>query len=181
VARCLIFALGLTLLVAACADDEPSFDPAIITQAVQAELDPIGVETATCEELDVDSEVIAELPEFGGVVDCVGMLNDDPVDVLVTVGPAIEGQITVAAEVLTDLFDVAAAERAAADRLDVDLGGSPVVSCAERLVVAAAGRRVECRVTAEGGTAGPVDRVLTIVLVDGDGNWEIELFNSPQG
>ena len=34
---------------------------------------------------------------------------------------------------------------------------------------------VECRVTAEGGTAGPVDQPLDIVILDTDGAWEIDL------
>ncbi|MEM9467538.1 MAG: hypothetical protein AAGA90_19340 [Actinomycetota bacterium] len=178
-ARRLILALRFVLLVvvaAACSEDEPVFDPSIVIEAVQAEVDPVGIEAVACEALATDDPSIADLPEFGGEVDCVGTLHGDPVDLLVTIGPALDGRIAVAAEIRTDLFDVAAAEVGAAGRLDADLGGAPEVVCAERLVVTAPGRRIECRVTADGGTAGPVDRVLTIVIVDDEGNWEIELF-----
>ena len=164
------------LSAAGCADDEPVFDPSIITGAVQAEVDAVGIESVGCDALDTDDESLAELPEFGGSLDCVGVLNGDPVDLLVTVGPALDGQIAVAVDVLTPLFDVAAAEIAAAGRLDADLGGSPDVICGERVVVTSPGRRIECRVTADGGTAGPVDRALAIVIVDADGNWELDLF-----
>lgn len=164
---------ALALVVSGCAEDEPVFDPGIIPAAVQVEVEPIGIEEVTCDEA---ASQAADLPETGGRFECVGTLNGDPVILDVTMTPAFDGDIGVAAEVVTPLFDVASAEVATASRLDADLGGSPEVDCAERLVVIDPGRRIECRVTADGGTAGPVDRALAIVILDADGNFEIELF-----
>ena len=168
-----MLAAALATLAAGCADDEPVFDPGIIPAAVQVEVDPIGIEMVTCDEPEAQEPA---LPETGGRFECTATLNGDPVVLDVTMTPAFDGDIGVAAEIVTPLFDVAAAEIAAAGRLDADLGGSPEVACAERLVVTSPGRRIDCRVTAEGGTAGPVDRAVTIVILDDDGSWEIELF-----
>ncbi len=170
--------VGLALLGAACADEDPAFDPRIISAAVQAEVDPIGVEVVECgEPPPVDAEQADGRPwwELGGELGCLGILNGDDVELVVTIAPPTDGDIAVAAEVATPLFDVAAAESTAAARLDADLGGAPEVDCAERLVVIEPGRRIDCRVTAEGGTAGPVDRPLAIVILDADANWEIDL------
>ena len=176
-ARRLIVSVALVVLAASCAGDEaPEWDPSIIPAAVQVEVDPIGIENVVCDE---GAEQDPTLPETGGRFECIGTLNGDDVVLEITMTPAFDGEIGVAAEVgaQTPLFDVAAAEVQAALRLEADLGGSPEVVCAERLVVLDPSRRIECRVTAEGGTAGPVDRSLTIVILDDDGNFEIDLFN----
>ena len=90
---------------------------------------------------------------------------------------AVDGAIAVAADVLTPLFDVAAVE------VGRRRPASTPISAAHPRSTAPSGwsssRRaveIECRVTAEGGTAGPVDPALTIVILDADANWEIDLF-----
>ena len=75
----------------------------------------------------------------------------------------------------TPILDVSTIEADAAARLDADLGGSPVVSCAEPRVVISPGREISCRVTADGGTAGPVDRPVVVTILDAEGNWELDL------
>lgn len=170
--RTVALASTVALAAVACADEEPAFDPAIIPAAVQVEVDPIGITAVGC---DGAGPVSPTLPETGGRFECTGTLNGDPVVLAVTVAPEIDGNIAVAADVLTPLFDVAAAETAAAARLDAELGGAPEIDCPERLVVIEPGRRIDCRVTAEGGTAGPVDQALAIVILDTDADWEIDL------
>ena len=175
-ARCLTLIIALAAIGASCADEVPEWDPSIIPAAVQVEVDPIGIENVVCDE---GAEQDPTLPETGGRFECIGTLNGDDVVLEITMTPAFDGEIGVAAEVgaQTPLFDVAAAEVQAALRLEADLGGSPEVACTERLVVLDPNRRIDCRVTADGGTAGPVDRSLTIVILDDDGNFEIDLFN----
>ncbi|MEM9202533.1 MAG: hypothetical protein AAGC53_12765 [Actinomycetota bacterium] len=163
----------VALVGVACADEEPVFEPNIITAALEVEVAAVGIESVACPGL-ADGESVT-LPADGGTLTCSGLLNGDPVELGVTVSPALEGEIQVAADIITDLFDVAAAETAAAARLDAELGGAPVVTCAEDSVVVQPGRRIDCRVTAEGGTAGPVDQPLIIVILDADANWEIDL------
>lgn len=179
-ARCLRWAglVAVGFALTSCAAEAPAFDPSIIPEAVQAEVVSTGIVVGECgEPPPADQEQAGARPwwELGGELICSGTLNGDPVELLVTTAPPVDGAIPVAAEVATPLFDVAAAESAAAARLNADLGGSPEVDCLERLVAIAPGRRVECRVTAEGGTAGPVDQPLDIVILDTDGAWEIDL------
>lgn len=167
-ARGLIVAVVIAVVAAACAEEEPAFDPADVLSEVQAATADVGVVDVECDGLD------ALVPVVGGVVACRGTLSGDPVELTATVGAAIEGEIAVSTEVDTPLFDVAIAEAAAAGRLGDELGGAPEVDCDERVVVIAPGRRIACRVTAEGGTAGPVDRPLAIVLTDAEANWELD-------
>ena len=166
-------AAGLVVLLAGCADEDPAFDPTIIPDAVRAEVEPIGIVAVACEGSAPESPGI---PTFGGRFECAGELNGDPVVLDVEAVPAVDGTIEVVTDVRTPLFDVAVAESAGAARLAAELGGEPEIDCAERLVVVAPGREIACRVTAAGGTAGPVDRALTIVILDTNANWEIDLF-----
>ncbi len=175
IARSVTIVLSGALIAAACgADEAPEWDPSIIPAAVQVEVDPIGIENVVCDEGAAQDPT---LPETGGRFECGGVLSGDDVILEITMAPAFDGEIGVAAEIVTPVFDVAAAEVQAALRLEADLGGSPEVACTERLVVLDPNRRIDCRVTADGGTAGPVDRSLTIVILDDDGNFEIDLFN----
>ena len=85
-------------------------------------------------------------------------------------------ETTVAIE--APILDVSVVEAEVAARLDADLGGAPAVSCAETRVVIAAGREISCRITADGGTGGPVDRAAVVRIVDADGTWELDLLPS---
>ena len=179
-ASTLAVAASLLFVVSGCAAADPVFDPAIMVMAVQAEVEAAGVVVENCDEPPLaEQEQFDTAPwwELGGELVCDGTLNGDSVELDVTVAPPVEGTIAVAVEVATPLFDVAAAASVAADRLDTELGGSPEVVCHERLVVIAPSRRIECRVIAEGGTAGPVDHPLEIVILDRSGDWEIDLFS----
>lgn len=166
-------AVAVAVLLVACGQGAPIFDPSIIPAAIEVEVSAIGVEAVLCDDAARDPT----LPETGGRFECVGRLHGDPVILEVSMAPAFDGDIGVAVEIVTPLFDVAAAETQAAQRLDTELGGFPVVDCVERLVVLEPERRVECRVTALGGTAGPIDRSLAIVIVNTDGGFEIDLFS----
>lgn len=173
-ARCLIAVAAVAVLAGGCGDD-PAFvlDERAIESVLEDEFDGgLGVFEVVCADIDSLD------PELGGELRCTATTDDLSgltLDVDVVATPAVEGAISVDAEVVTPLFDVAAASEAVAARLDADLGGDPVVRCeGPQFVVLEAEARIDCVVGAAGGTAGPVERALTIVILDADGNFEVD-------
>ena len=167
-------AVALALVAAGCGEDTVfELDEGAIEATLEQEFDGgLGVFDVLCPEIDSLD------PELGGELRCTATTDDLPgveLDVDVVVTAAVDGAISVDAEVVTPLFDVTAAAETVAARLDADLGGDPVVGCnGPRFVVLEPGTRLDCGVAATGGTAGPVDRALTIVILDADGNFEVD-------
>ena len=93
----------------------------------------------------------------------------------VSIDLTAEDQSQPIAHMLAGFLDVSAVELDAATRLDADLGDTALVRCAESRVVIVVGREIACRVTAEGGTAGPVDREALVRILDVEGTWELDL------
>lgn len=166
--------LGAALVVfaAACADEEPELLEADVEQAVAAATGDLPITELACAGV-ADLEPIVELDFVP--IECTALLSGDLItlDVALIRADAESIEATVAIE--TPILDVAAVETEAAERLDADIGGAPAVRCAEARVVIAVGREINCRVTAEGGTAGPVDRPAVVRIVDADGTWELDL------
>ena len=171
-ARHLIASLALVFAVAACSEEIPELLQADVEAAVGASTGDLVIADLACPGIE-ELEPIAE-GEFVAVV-CTGVLSGDAItlDVALIRADAESIEATVAIE--TPILDVSTIEADAAARLDADLGGSPVVSCAEPRVVISPGREISCRVTADGGTAGPVDRPVVVTILDAEGNWELDL------
>ncbi|MEO0493335.1 MAG: hypothetical protein AAF081_07955 [Actinomycetota bacterium] len=174
-ARRLILVLSsLVLLASACSDPDPVYDPSAVEALIAETVAGEQIVEVGCVGLDTID------PAVGGSVSCRGVLDDDLVDLGVAIVPSapVGGlELGVDVEILTDLFDVAAAATAGAERLESELGGSPVIACPLDVVVSIPGRRIECWVTADGGTAGPVDRPVTIIVAGDDGSFELDLFD----
>lgn len=173
-ARRLIALVAVALIAAGCGDEAAfQLDDGAIEAALEQEFDGgLGVFDVDCPQIDSLD------PELGGELRCTATTDELPgvvLDVDVVATAAVEGAISVDAEVVTPLFDVSAAAETVAARLDADLGGDPVVGCnGPQFVVLEPGTRLDCGVAATGGTAGPVDRALTIVILDADGNFEVD-------
>ncbi|MEM8707265.1 MAG: hypothetical protein AAGE98_12460 [Actinomycetota bacterium] len=170
-ARRLIVTAVVLVVAAACAEQAYTYDPDEVEARVAEAVAPEGVDGVGCGDLDTID------PDVGGARACNGVLDDDLVDISVTLTPtaALDG-LDLDVEILTEFFDVAAAAAAGSERLDAELGGSPVITCPVDAVVLVPRREITCRVVAEGGTAGPVDRPVTIVIVGDDGSFELDLF-----
>ena len=171
-ARHLIPLIALAIGAAACSDEIPELLQADVEAAVDASTGDLVIVDLVCPGIG-ELEPIEE-GDFESIT-CTGVLSGDPItlDVALIRADAESVEATVAIE--TPILDVSTVEAEAAARLDADLGGSPVVSCAEPRVVIAVGREISCRVTADGGTAGPVDRPLVARIVDEDGSFELDL------
>lgn len=170
-ARHLILAAAI-LAVAGCAADEPELLEADVDRAIADATSDLPLEGLRCPSVaglePIDEGSFVEIA-------CAAELGGDVVALSVVLIRSSSTAIDTTVIVETPILDLAAVEEAATARLDAELGGAPIVTCAERAVVIAAGREVDCRVTAEGGTAGPVDRELVIRLVDDEGAWEVDL------
>ena len=164
-----------TLGLAACADEEPELLQADVEQAVADATGDLPLTDLACPGI-ADLDPIVEL-EFVPI-ECTALLSGDPItlDVVLIRADAESIETTVAIE--APILDVSVVEAEVAARLDADLGGAPAVSCAETRVVIAAGREISCRITADGGTGGPVDRAAVVRIVDADGTWELDLLPS---
>lgn len=171
--RLIVSLVGVAVLAAAgCADEIPELRQADVDAAVLEsthELDIGELECPGVDELEpIDEGAFASLT-------CAGVLSGDSVSLDVSLIRVDAESIEATVAIATPILDVAAVEVAAAARLAAELGTSPEVSCAEARVVVAVGREIVCRVTADGGTAGPVDRPVVVRIVGLDGAWELDL------
>lgn len=171
-ARYLIAALAVAVGVAACSEEVPELRQADVEAAVDGAMDELAVLDVSCPAVSV-LEPIPE-GEFRPTA-CTGVLSGDPITLRVALIRVDAESIEVTVAIDAPILDVSVVEADAAARLNADLGGSPVVSCAEAHVRIEAGREISCRVTADGGTAGPVDRPVVVTILDGEGNWELDL------
>jgi hypothetical protein len=172
VARHLTLSLALLAGTVACSEQIPELRRADVEAAV-------GDASSDLELVDIgcpDVDELGPIPEGDFVpIVCTGLLGGDEVilDAVLIRAGAESVEVTVA--VSTPILDVSTVEVDAAARLDADLGGSPMVRCAQSWVVVRVGREISCRVTAEGGTAGPVDQPAVVRILDVDGGWELDL------
>lgn len=171
-ARYLIASLALMVGAVACSEEIPELRQTDVEAAVDNATGDLLLAELACLGID-ELEPISE-GEFVLIV-CTGVLSGDEItlDVALTRTDAESVDATVTLE--TPILDVSIIEAAAAARLDLDLSGSPTVSCAEPRVVISVGREISCRVTSDGGTAGPVDRPAVVRILDADGAWELDL------
>ena len=171
-ARHLTLSLLLFAGTVACAEELPDLQRADVEAAVAGAAGDLGIADIGCPRV----EELAPIPEGGfELITCAGVLGGDQVvlDVALIRADAESVEVTVALE--TPVLDVSAVELDAAARLDADLGDTALVRCAESRVVIVVGREIACRVTAEGGTAGPVDREALVRILDVEGTWELDL------
>ena len=160
------------LVVGGCSDPAPVLLPETVEGAVSDSLGDLRVVDLSCPAV----ADFAELPEGDTTAfECGATLGDEVIYLAVSLTRQPDDVLSASVAVVTPLLDMAAVEATAAAQLDAELGGRPEVACAEAYVVIAVGREIWCRVTADGGTAGPVDRVIVVRIVDADGGWEIDL------
>ncbi len=165
-ARQLIAVAILAGVAVGCADD-PELDIAALENSIVEALLPAVVEGVEC-----PSPLAVETRE----ISCTGSLEGVSVDISVGIETAAHADIGVLASVGIDaaLLDVDAVVVDAAARLSDDLGADVVVDCPAPVVVIEPDTVLEC-------TATDLDtltvRPLEITLLDGDGSWEMDLFN----
>ncbi len=174
---CLSFVAAATLIAAACS-------------AAAAELSQEAVETAIATELQrdfgFDSSSVADMAcdEFiplpgdtETTIECVvgDPESDDRFELLVHFGVIVDSELDLLVEITTPIFDLVGAAAVAEQQLAADLGGNPRISCSRSLTVLVVGRRIQCRVVAEGGTAGPVDQAMVIEIIDDAGTFVVDL------
>ena len=159
-----------------CSEATPVVSSAVIEEGVAGSvaeaLAPTPVVGLSCP--DMASVATADAGTVTGF-ECQATVSGDPVVLDLRLVREIDDTVGVDVEVVTPLLDVDDAAAVAQERLAADLGGDPAVVCAESRVVIAPGREIGCRVTADGGTAGPVDRAMVLRILDTDGVWEVDL------
>ncbi|MDW3219130.1 MAG: DUF4333 domain-containing protein [Acidimicrobiales bacterium] len=155
--------ISLVLLLAACAEaGPPTLDVESVHEVVPALVwpdDPALVADVSCP--DLLAEFIAQS------VACTATLDGEPI----TADVVVDEVGFVAAVVRQTLFRVADAEAQLAGRLADDLGISPpTVTCTRSVVLARTGTEIPCTASNDGS---PID--FTVRLLDGDGNWSVEI------
>ena len=169
-ARPLLLAVGV--IVGGCGDPAPFLSQETVDTAVSASLGTLPAVDLECPPV----MTLAELSEGEAVdIDCAATLGGDPIELAVELVRLPDDVFSATVAIVTPILEVAPVEAVAAAQLDAELGGAPRVVCAEAQVAITVGREISCRVTAEGGTAGPVDRAMVVRIVDADGGWEIGL------
>ncbi|MEM1334912.1 MAG: hypothetical protein AAGG08_15795, partial [Actinomycetota bacterium] len=110
-ARRLIVTAVVLVVAAACAEQAYTYDPEEVEARVAEAVAPEGVDGVGCGDLDTID------PDVGGARACNGVLDDDLVDISVTLTPtaALDG-LDLDVEILTEFFDVAAPAAAGAAR-----------------------------------------------------------------
>lgn len=167
--------VAAVLLAPGCGDPPPFLTQDSFEDAVTIAItDEAAVPIVELECPDV-SGFAALAVGASATVECGATLAGDAVVLVVTLERGPDDTLATTVDLATPILDVVAAASTVAARLAADLGGEPEVVCAEARVVIAPGREVACRVTAEGGTGGPVDRAIVVRVLDVDGTWEIDL------
>ena len=160
-ARRLIAAIALFSLGASACADDPSLELASLVDGLPVALlaaEPTAIADVECTE--PVAEIIAQ------ELSCTALLHEQPI----TIDVVVDETGAATSTIRETLFDLAPVEIDLAARLVDDLGIHVAVECPGTVIVLFVGEQFVC-------TAMHDDRplVFTVEIVDGDGNWTVDL------